>query len=418
MLTTNTRIEIITIGDEILIGQIVDTNSAWMGQHLNAEGFKIIQITSAQDNREHILECLAAAEQRADVILITGGLGPTKDDITKKTLCEYFNCESRIDADVLGDITEMFRSYGREMTPVQVAQASIPAIAKALRNPNGTAPGIWIEKGTKVFCSMPGVPYEMMGIMKESAIPLLKKHFNTPAIVHKTILTQGIGESILADIISTWEDALPENIKLAYLPSVGAVRLRISAFGESEVTLQQQVDEASRTLLPLIEKYVYGFDDESLESNIGKLLNERKQTLSLAESCTGGYISHLITKVPGSSAYYLGSIISYAYEIKDEFLGVDPKLFDTVGAVSEEVVTKMAQSIREKFRTDYSLACSGIAGPDGGTNEKPVGTVWIAVASKHGVTAKKYLFGNHRLRTIERTGLTALMMLRTEILKG
>jgi len=416
MLTTNTKIEIITIGDEILIGQIIDTNSAWMGQHLNAEGFKIVQITSAQDNREHIIACLSAAEQRADVILITGGLGPTKDDITKKTLCEFFNCDFKTDQDVLADITEMFRSYGREMTPMQVAQAAIPSIATAIRNPNGTAPGIWIEKNKKVFCSMPGVPYEMMGIMEHGVIPKLKSFFNTPAIVHKSILTQGIGESILAEMISGWEDALPENIKLAYLPSVGSVRLRISAFGKSEELLQEQVESLSASLLLIIDKYVYGFDNESLESNVGKLLKQKSQTLSIAESCTGGYISHLITKVPGCSQYYIGSVVSYANEIKQDFLNVDKDELEKNGAVSEEVITQLATNMRTKFNTDFSIATSGIAGPDGGSEEKPVGTVWIAIASKHGVTAKKYLFGNHRHRTIERTALTALMMLRREIM--
>jgi len=408
----NILAEIITIGDEILIGQIIDTNSAWIGQHLNEVGIKVVQITSVQDSKQHILDSLAEAEKRADIILITGGLGPTKDDITKKTLCEYFDCGFKTDADVLNDITKLFSDMGREMNEVQHAQAAVPEIAIAIRNQNGTAPGIWIEKNNKVFVSMPGVPYEMIGLMKNDVIPMLQKYFNTPAIVHRTILTQGIGESIVAEKIKDWEDALPSHIKLAYLPSVGSVRLRISAFGKEENILNKEVDDLTSSLLPFIEKYVYGFGNDTLEKNVGELLKKKNKTIAVAESCTGGYISHLITKVPGSSAYLKGSVVSYANEIKVDFLDVDTKIIEEKGAVSQEVVEQMAKNILQKFNTDYSIATSGIAGPDSGSEEKPVGTVWIAVANKEKVIAQKYLMGNHRGRTIERSSLTALMMLR------
>jgi len=411
-MNSNINVEIITIGDEILIGQIVDTNSAWMGQQLNMHGFKIVQITSVQDNREHILQSLAEAEKRADIILITGGLGPTKDDITKTTLCEYFDCNLKLDNQILDDVKTIFANMGREMTDVQNAQAMIPSIAKAIRNHNGTAPGIWIETENKVFVSMPGVPYEMKGIMTSDVMPMLQAKFSTPAIVHKTILTQGIGESIIAEKIADWENNLPTHIKLAYLPSVGSVRLRISAFGKQDEILSREIEALTKTLMPLIENYVYGFDEDTLEQNIGNLLLNKNSKLAIAESCTGGYLSHLVSKVPGASNYFVGSIISYANNIKEEFLDVNNNDLNTVGAVSKEVVEQMATNVRIKFNCDYGIATSGIAGPTGGSDEKPVGFVWIAVCNKNKTYSQSYLMGSHRQRTIERTALTALMMLR------
>jgi len=412
----NILAEIITIGDEILIGQIVDTNSAWIGKELNDIGIKVYQITSVQDNEDHILQAFSNAEDRVDLIIVTGGLGPTKDDITKKTMCKYFDCDLITDTHVLEDITKLFAQMGREMNDVQKGQALVPRVAKAIRNENGTAPGIWIEKQNKIFISMPGVPYEMKGIMNNSVLPMLQDYFETPAIVHKTILTQGVGETIIAEKIKDFENELPTHIKLAYLPSVGSVRLRLSAFGKNKNELQNEIDALLISLMKEIEKYVFGFDEDTLEKVIGELLKKDNSTIAIAESCTGGYISHLITKVPGSSDYLKGSVVSYANEIKIRILGVEHKSISENGAVSQQVVEQMAANVLKKFDVDYSIATSGIAGPTGGSIEKPVGTVWIAVASKDKVVSQMYLMGNNRERTIERTSLTALMMLRKMIL--
>ena len=317
------QVEIITIGDEILIGQIVDTNSAFMGQLLNMNGMSVKQISSVSDNREHIMKALDEAKERADIILITGGLGPTKDDITKKTLCEYFNTTMRFDEGAYEDVVNIFASYGKEVTPLNRLQAEVPAICEVFRNKNGTAPGMWFDVDGKVFVSMPGVPYEMKALMKELVVPKLKTRFQFPSIYHKTILTQGIGESTLSELISDWEDSLAaDNIKLAYLPSPGMVRLRLSTKGHDENVLKAAVERKIEEVKPLIDLYIYGYEiygeeKESLEQMIGKLLLDKKKTVSTAESCTGGYISHLITKVAGSSQYYIGSVISYAYEITE-----------------------------------------------------------------------------------------------------
>jgi nicotinamide-nucleotide amidase len=417
------EVEIITIGDEILIGQIVDTNSAFIGQQLNLNGLSVKQISSVSDNREHIIKALDLAKERADVILITGGLGPTKDDITKKTLCEYFKTTMRFDESVYEDVVNIFAQYGKEVTPVNKLQAEVPAICEVIRNKNGTAPGMWFNMDGKIYVSMPGVPYEMKALMKDQIIPKLKSLFNLPAIIHKTVLTQGIGESTLSELISDWEDSLAaNNIKLAYLPSPGMVRLRLSTTGESKKKLNEAVDRKIELLKEIIGEYIYGYEiygeeKETLEMIVGKMLKEKNKTLSTAESCTGGYISHLITKVPGSSKYYIGSVISYAYEIKEKELGVSHDIILNHGAVSQPVVEQMAKRIREKFKTDYSISASGIAGPDGGTDEKPVGTVWIAIAAPDRVVSRKFLFGNHRERNIQKTADAALKMLKDELEK-
>ncbi|MEO8149295.1 MAG: competence/damage-inducible protein A [Bacteroidia bacterium] len=408
-------VEIITIGDELLIGQVVDTNSAWMSQQLNFAGFKVKQITSVSDDEQHIINALDEAAKRADVILITGGLGPTKDDITKNTLCKYFNTSLVFNEEAFKNLEQLFKMRGREVTPTNRKQAEVPVNCEVLQNKNGTAPGMWFEHEEKVFVSMPGVPYEMKSMMSDAVIPRLKGKFETPYIVHKTILTQGVGESFLSDIISDWEDSLPSHMKLAYLPSAGMVRLRLTAMS-ADADLEKQVEEQVKNVLPLIEKYVYGFDDDTLQSVVAKLLHQKKQTLSLAESCTGGYISHLITSLPGSSAYYKGSVIAYAYEIKEEFLNVSKFVLETKGAVSEEVVLQMASQVKANFKTDYAISVSGIAGPDGGTPDKPVGTVWIAIATPEKTFAKRFQFGTHRMRNIEVTAYTALNMLRKELL--
>ncbi len=413
--------EIITIGDEILIGQIVDTNSAFMAELLNMNGISVKQISSVSDNKEHIIKALDEAKERADIILITGGLGPTKDDITKKTLCEYFNTTTRFDEDAYLDVVNLFAQYGKEVSPINRLQAEVPAICEVIRNYNGTAPCMWFDVDGKVFVSMPGVPYEMKALMKNQVVPKLKARFMFPFIFHKTVLTQGIGESALSEMISGWEDSLASvNIKLAYLPAPGMVRLRLSTKGEDEKKLRSAIENKIEELKTIIAEYIYGYEifgeeNETLEQTIGKLLKQKNKTISTAESCTGGYISHLITKVPGSSDYYTGSIISYSYEIKETELGVPKDVLEKQGAVSQPVVEQMAKAIREKYHTDYSIAASGIAGPGGGTKDKPVGTVWIAIATPEKVFSEKFQFGNDRERNIHKTANAALNMLRKEL---
>lgn len=415
------QVEIITIGDEILIGQIVDTNSAFIGQLLNMNGISIKQITTISDRKEDIINALNEAKSRVDVVLITGGLGPTKDDITKKTLAKYFNCKMRFDEQAYQDVVNLFAQYEKEVTPINRLQAEVPEICEVIRNHNGTAPGMWFNVEGKIFVSMPGVPYEMKAMMKEQIVPKLKASFKLPFIYHKTVLTQGLGESFLSELISDWEDSLKKvNIKLAYLPSPGIVRLRLSTVGENESLLKQNVENKINELQELISEYIYGYEiygeeRESLEHIVGKLLSQKNKTLSTAESCTGGYISHLITKVAGSSKYYMGSVISYSYEIKEHELNVPKEILEKEGAVSKKVVEQMAKAIKEKYKTDFSISASGIAGPSGGTDEKPVGTVWIAVATPTKIISEKFLFGNNRERNIQKTANAALNMLRKEL---
>lgn len=409
--------EIITIGDEILIGQIVDTNSAWMGEQLNLAGIKVHQIISVSDNAEHIVKALDEAKSRVDLILITGGLGPTKDDITKHTLVKYFNTSLRFDEEVHQHVKALFARFGREVTGVNLKQAEVPENCTVIHNANGTAPGMWFDQDGKVFVSMPGVPYEMKRMMGAEILPRLKKKYNLPTIVHRTILTQGIGESFLSEIIADWENSLAEkNIKLAYLPSPGMVRLRLSASGNDEITLRKTVEEKVEELNKLIPQHIYGYEKDTLEQLVGRLLKEKKQTLSLAESCSGGLIAHLVTSVPGSSAYFMGGVVSYSYESKTKMLGVTTETLEKFGAVSEEVVTQMAEGARKEFKTDWAVSASGIAGPDGGMEGKPVGTVWIAVAGPTGVKAKKFQFGGDRERNIAVTAITALNMLRKALI--
>lgn len=411
--------EIITIGDEILIGQIVDTNSAWMGEQLNLVGIKVHQITSVSDNAEHIIKALDEAKQRVDIILITGGLGPTKDDITKHTLVNYFDTELRFDEQVYKHVEALFARFGREVTDINRKQAEVPENCTVIHNAKGTAPGMWFEKEGKVFVSMPGVPYEMKTMMSNEIIPKLQKHFNTSdtVIVHKTVLTQGVGESFLSAMIAEWENSLADlNIKLAYLPSPGMVRLRLTTSGKDEKSLQKAVDEKVKALEKLIPQHIYGYEKDKLEEIVGRLLKEKKQTLSLAESCSGGMIAHLITSVPGSSEYFMGSVVSYSYESKENLLGVKKETLTKFGAVSEEVVVEMAVGANKTFHTDWAVSASGIAGPTGGMEGKPVGTVWIAVAGPEGVKAKKFQFGGDRERNIQMTAITALNMLRKQLL--
>ncbi len=404
--------EILTIGDELLYGQIVDTNAQWMSVALSNAGIKVIRKTTVGDLEDEILNALSEAEKRADIILITGGLGPTSDDLTKPCLVKFFNCELKIHPEALAEVTEFFKSRGRELTEVNRQQAALPECCEKVTNKVGTAPGMWFFRDGKVFVSMPGVPHEMKLMMADIIIPKLKKTFETPAIHHHVIRTVGIGESFLAEKIADWEKSLPQHIKLAYLPGLGEVKLRLTGIGDSLDSLKAETNQLSQKLIPLVGEFIYGYGDEPLEVVIGRTLLEKKLTLSIAESCTGGYLSHLITSVPGSSAYFQGSIVPYAYEIKMRQLGVKPETLERFGAVSEETIREMATMVREKFKTDIGVATSGIAGPGGATPEKPVGTVWIAFADKNQTIAKKLQLTKDRILNIKYSSQAALNLVR------
>lgn len=402
--------EIITIGDEILIGQIVDTNSAWMAQQLNEIGILVKQITSVSDDKQHILNALDEARKRADIILITGGLGPTKDDITKHTLAEYFNSELVLNEEALENVTRIFARFNREVTEINRKQAELPANCIVIQNPQGTAPAMhFIDNGTHFF-SMPGVPFEMKTIMEVSVLPYLKQNFIGNTVIHENILTVGIGESFLATEIEDIENELPKHIKLAYLPKLGQVRMRLTATYDKEYDPNEILQYKNRIVERTL-KHVVSLEDISFEEALLKILIKNNKTVSTAESCTGGYISHLFTSIPGSSKAFEGGAVSYSYDLKKSILGVNQSTLDQFGAVSQETVEEMARGAIINFKTDYSIACSGIAGPDGGTPDKPVGTVWIAVATKEKVYSRKFLFGNLRLQNIERTAIQALYML-------
>lgn len=406
------KAEIISIGDELLIGQVVNTNASWLGIEFNLAGISIYQITAVSDDRNHILTALAEAGHRAEIILITGGLGPTKDDITKQVLCEYFNTRLVFNDDVYQNIERLFGARGVKIGELNRKQAEVPESCIPIPNLNGTAPGMWFEKEGKIYISMPGVPYEMKMMVTGSVIPWLQKRFKTGAIVHKTVMTMGIPESVLANKIANWEDQLPNNIKLAYLPQPGAVRLRLTAKGDDKILIEKQVNIEIEKLKEILPDEISAFDDEPIFETIGKLLREKNKTLSTAESCTGGYIAHLITSVAGSSDYFKGSVIAYSNEIKINLLGVNPSSIEKFGAVSEQVVTEMAASARRILATDYAIAVSGIAGPGGGTLEKPVGTTWIAIASDEKTVTRRLQLGDHRERNIIRTAFAALDILR------
>ena len=415
--------ELLTIGNEILIGQISNTNSVWMAQQLNMIGVSIVHMSSVADDKHSILKAFDDASKRADIVLITGGLGPTKDDITKTTFCEYFDTELVINENVLKDVTEFFSKRNKEVSDINKKQAEVPKGCLVIRNKNGTAPGMWMEKNNTIFVSMPGVPYEMKGMVTDDVIPEIKKRFKLPFIYHKTILTQGIGESVLSELISDWEDTLTEKkISLAYLPSPGMVRLRLSSKGFNEQELKDKIESEVEKIKVLIEKYIYGYEEygqeqPKLEEILGKLLLEKGLKLGLAESCTGGYISHLMTSVAGSSAYYNGCIVPYHNKFKHNLLKVDNTIFENHGAVSKECVMAMAKETLQVFNANVTIAVSGIAGPGGGTDEKPVGTTWIAVAYGDRIIPKQFVFGDNRQRNIQMTAITAMNMLRKLILK-
>ncbi len=405
------RAEIITIGDEILIGQIVDTNSAWMAQKLNLAGIQVKQISSVSDDRQHILEALHESESRADLILITGGLGPTKDDITKNTLAEYFNTGFRLDEDALENVKRIFSRYKAPLLETNIKQAEVLENCTTLLNKNGTAPGMWIEHEGKIYVSMPGVPYEMMYMMEEQVIPKIKGAFHLPVILHHTILTAGIGESSLAELIASVEDSLPAHIKLAYLPKLGTVRIRLSGNGQEEDLLNQEISTYAKRIVDLIAEFVMSENDTPIEKVILDYMESKNLTLSIAESCTGGYISHQLTQHPDSSKVFLGGAVTYSNSLKISILSVSEKTLINFGAVSEETVKEMSEGARSAFHSDYSIAVSGIAGPEGGSEEKPVGTIWIAVTGKSKTIAMKFNFGNKRIQNIERSGTTALTLL-------
>ncbi len=407
--------ELLTIGDEILYGQIVDTNSQWMSVELDKVGIKVIRKTTVGDVESEILSAFAEAEKRADIILITGGLGPTSDDLTKPLLAKYFNCDLKINEEALNEVTEFFKSRGRELTEINRQQAALPTACEKITNPNGTAPGMWFNKNGKIFMSMPGVPHEMKKMMIDSVLPKLKQTFKTPVIHHKVIRTIGVGESFLAEKISDWEKSLPEHIKLAYLPSLGEVKLRLTSFGDSVEKMEAEATDLTEKLKTYVGQFIFGYGDDPIEVVIGNTLREKKLTLSVAESCTGGYLSHLITSVPGCSDYFLGSMIPYAYEIKMRQLGVKPETLEKYGAVSEPTISEMANVVRARFNTDIGVATSGIAGPGGATPDKPVGTVWIAYSDKHQTVTKKLQLSKERMLNIRMASVAVLNLIRLSL---
>lgn len=407
------KLDIISIGDELLIGQTLNTNAHWISKEMNAIGFAIREHVSIADTEDAILVAVENSMLNADVVLVTGGLGPTKDDLTMPVLNSYFGGNLVRDEKVYQHIEELITSRGYVMNQNNQDQAIVPDNCKVVHNANGTAPGLWFEKEGKVLVAMPGVPYEAKAIITDTVIPWLKEKYELPEIINQMVYTQGIPESMLAEVIVNWEDNLPNIIKLAYLPSPGRVKLRLSTVGKDRVTMQRVVDEQVELLKQLIPDNVYSEDSEDLGELIGGLLRSGNKTLATAESCTGGYISHLITRLAGSSDYYKGSVIAYANEVKIAELGVSSADIEQYGAVSQQVVEQMAVGVQQKMDTHYTIATSGIAGPTGGTDEKPVGTVWIAIATPEGLVSKKYQFGKLRDVNIERAAMTALGMLRS-----
>ena len=407
--------EIISIGDELLIGQTINSNAAWMGQELNKIGIDVYQVSTISDDKNHIVNALNDALNRTKLVLITGGLGPTRDDITKYTLTEYFKSPLVRNEKVYNQVEKMLKKRSIQMNDLNRKQADVPENARIFINYAGTAPAMWFELNKKVVISMPGVPYEMKELMTKQILPSISRYFKTPVIIHRNILTYGTFEAKLAEILSGFEDQLPPEIKLAYLPAEGVIKLRLTGRGDREERIKKIIDREIEKLYKIIPKYIFGEQDDSLEKTIGVLLKEKGETLCTAESCTGGMIAHQITTVPGSSDYFIGSVIAYSNRIKEKELGVNSTTIEKEGAVSRQVVEQMAQGVRERFGAGYSIATSGIAGPAGGTTEKPVGTVWIAVAGKKGTYSRKYIFGNDRLRNIKRSTLTALNLLRQYI---
>ncbi len=402
---------IISIGEELLIGQTINTNAAWIAARLNELGIETHEIAVITDRHDEILRCLTSCSNRADLILITGGLGPTRDDVTKHALCEYFGTELVMNETVLEDVEAYFSRLGRTVTDLNREQALVPAKAEALRNAFGTAPGLWFKENGKSYIAMPGVPHEMRSMMEKLVLPVLAALPRKQYIIHKSILTQGIGESALAQKISKWEDSLPGYIQLAYLPSMGIVKLRLTAKGKDESILKKAIDDQIKRLQDIIPEYIWGYDGDTLEHVVYDLMTRQGLTLATAESCTGGYMAHRITGMPGSSDFYKGSIIAYSNEVKVNMLGV--KEFDLAkhGAVSRQIAVQMAERLRELYKVDYAIGITGIAGPGGGTEEKPVGTTWIALSGNNGTESVKLSLADNRERNIIRATQAAFMML-------
>jgi nicotinamide-nucleotide amidase len=408
--------EIITVGDEILIGQTVDTNSAWMGMQLSMRGIRVNRITSISDRREEIISALDEALGRAPLVLMTGGLGPTSDDITKDTLAEYFGSKLVTDREVLAEITERITKRHLEMNENNRRQALVPECCRVLANHGGTAPGMLFGKDGKLIISMPGVPSEMKLIMQEHVLPMVESMTGRRTIIHRNIMTYGTFEAKLAERLESFEAQLPDSVRLAYLPAHGVIKLRLTGSGDDGETVRRTVEEQVVKLYEVIPDVIYGEDEVTLEEAVGRLLHNNKLTLSTAESCTGGKIASLITSVPGSSAWFTGSVVAYDNSVKTGVLGVNPETIARFGAVSEETAREMAEGVLRLAKTDYAIAVTGIAGPDGGTPEKPVGTVWIALASRNGVTAERHRFADDRMINISRSAYTALNLLRKQII--
>lgn len=407
---------IITIGDEILIGQVTDTNAVWISQQLNASGVGVGEMVTVSDEPGQIRTTLDRYVGRYDLLIMTGGLGPTKDDLTKQTLAEYFDSPMVCHPEVLNRITKYFEERGRTMIESNTKQADVPEACEVLMNDHGTAPGMWFEKEGSILVSLPGVPYEMKGLMEDHVLPRIRKKVTAPHVVHKTIMTQGVPESYLAVLLKDWEEQLPDCVKLAYLPRPGMVRLRLSVYGKCAGDSEQLLKVTLDKLLTIIPKHIFGYDEMSLEESLGALLNERGLSLATAESCTGGNVAKLITSVPGSSAYFVGSVVAYQNHIKEQHLKVDQEVIESRGAVSREVVEQMADGIMEQFGSNTAIAISGIAGPDGGTDDKPVGTTWISVSYNKRSYSKKFLFWGSRERVVDQASYTAMQMLRQLIL--
>lgn len=412
-----TKASIVTIGDELLIGQVIDTNSAWMAQELNKVGIAVNRRVAVGDVWEDIWTTLDEESKHAEIILITGGLGPTADDITKPLLCKYFKGKMIVDEGALRNVQHIFETIlKRPLIERNLKQAEVPDCCKVLLNKRGTAPGMWFEKDGKVFVSLPGVPHEMKGLMTDAVIPGLLNQFKFPHIAHRTLLTAGVGESFLAEQLIDFESALPTHIKLAYLPNYGMVRLRLSSTGFEKTSIENEIESLFTNLQILVQDNLVTNIDEPLEQVIGKLLLSKNKTVSTAESCTGGYIASLLTAKAGASNYYSGSVVSYSYQAKEDLLQVNKNTLQNLGAVSEEVVTEMAKGALKNIGTHYTIAVSGIMGPDGGLPDKPVGTVWVAVGTSNKIISQKFHFRFDRQRNIELTAIYALNMLRKFIL--
>jgi nicotinamide-nucleotide amidase len=410
--------EIISIGDELLIGQVVNTNASWMAEQLSLAGIKLNRITTIADEVDALHQALDEAIERSEFILLTGGLGPTADDLTKPALCSYFNTEMVFNEKAFAQIEKLFGARQMPVTERNREQAFLPANCQPIENANGTAPGMWFKHRMSYIAAMPGVPFEMKTMFAQQLIPMMLAISEKRVFLHKTLMTTGLGESWLADRIKVWEENLPKNLHLAYLPQPGIVRLRLSGLGTDAKLLAKVMQSQVDSLTTLIPDLIYGFDDQSMEEVVADLLKKQQKTIATAESCTGGYIAHLLTGIPGSSAYFKGAIVAYDNSIKSGLLDVDQQLLQTHGAVSKEVVEAMAEGARAKFGVNLALTTSGIAGPDGGTSDKPVGTVWIALSSEKGTTSERFQFGEHRGRNIRRSGLSALNMVRLWLLQN